>query len=130
MYRRFREFVALQRELVAAAGAAAAAAAAECYDDDDDAGPPRAAEGPVRRRRRRAAAAAAAAAVPALPRRRWFGSQSPAVLRERVWGLDAFLAQLVALAAGPPESAPAGPGLARAVAAFLMLVSPDEGGGR
>ena len=118
MYRRFREFVALRKELLDAASQAVAAAAAAlvCDDDDDDddlGGEEKA------RRRRAAAAASAVAAIPALPKRRWFGSRSTRVLRHRMWGLDAFLVQLVLLAGGADEAV--FPGLARAVARFLML---------
>ena len=117
MYRRFREFVALRKELLDAASQAVAAAAAAlvCDDDDDDdlGGEEKA------RRRSPAAAASAVAAIPALPKRRWFGSRSTRVLRHRMWGLDAFLVQLVLLAGGADEAV--FPGLARAVARFLML---------
>jgi hypothetical protein len=116
VYRRFREFVALKKELSTLAAAATAAGAAD-GDDGDDGRPSRGAAG----RRRRASAVA----LPALPRRRFFGSMSPAVLRERVWGLDAFLTQLTLLAGGAGGAAC--PGLASAVARFLMLAPPPPG---
>jgi hypothetical protein len=113
VYRRFREFVALQKELSALAAAAVAAGAAG-GDDGDSSRPSRRAGGRQRR--------SSAVTVPPLPRRRLFGSRSPAVLRERVWGLDAFLTQLTLLAGGAGGSEC--PGLASAVARFIMLAPP------